>query len=220
MINFSIRNGKTRYGAEKQEYSVKYFKQKNEIDSIINDCTSNKYILGLALKKLWDSGDYSNCFLTKGLFNMFIGTSVNKNLSQKAFFAVCEYDFGLDKSAVSRLINVVDEFCDKDGNLKEEYKKYKYSVLCEMLPLNIEQRKKITSDYTVSMVREYKRYLLKSVNEESDLIVEKPKDEFSQFKDWKRIDFCKRIVALELENRELQAALEKYKKAKKNVKKS
>ena len=223
MVNFSSRNGASRAGAEKEEYAEKYVKQKFNVQRIIDNVSSDKFALGLALKELWLSGDYSYSFLTKGIFKIYIGTSANKNLSSKAFFAVCEFDFGLDKSAVSRLINVVDEFCDEQGHIKEEYKKFKYSVLCEMLPLNQAQREKISCDWTVSQVRDYKKHLIATAQVEASdvgVIIEKPVDEYAQFKDWKRIDFCKRIVSLEVENRELQAELEKYKKAKKNVKKS
>ena len=213
----------TRYGAEKEEYAEKYIKQQFEIQSMINKVSSDKFALGMALKELWKSGHFSYRFLTKGLFNIFVGTSANKNLSSKAFYAVCEFDFGLDRSSVSRLVNVVDEFCDERGQIKEEYKKYKYSVLCEMLPLSIKQREKISLEWTVSQVRDYKKYLASTLKAEAcdiGVVVEKPVDEYAQFKDWKRIDFCKRIMSLEVENRELQAELEKYRKAKKNVKKN
>ncbi|MBQ8146031.1 MAG: hypothetical protein IJ039_04550 [Clostridia bacterium] len=222
MVNFSSRNGASRAGAEKEEYAEKYVKQKFNVQRIIDNVSSDKFALGLALKELWLSGDYSYSFLTKGIFNIYIGTSANKNLSSKAFFAVCEFDFGLDKSAVSRLINVVDEFCDEQGHIKDEYKKFKYSVLCEMLPLNQAQREKISCDWTVSQVRDYKKHLIATMQEESSdlgVIIEKPVDKYAQFKDWKRADLCKRVVDLEIENRDIKAELEKLKKAKKTAKK-
>lgn len=222
LVNFNSRNASSRAGAEKKEFSKKYIEQKFEIERVIESSSKNKFALGLVLKKLWDSGDYSYVFLTKGIFNLYLGTSANKNLSSKAFFAVCEYEFGLDKSAVSRLINVTDEFCDDFGNVKEEWKKFKYSVLCELLPLDEKERSKISFDWTVSQVRDYKKHLSATrLSEASNVCVnvEKPADEYAQFKDWKRIDFCKRIVSLEEENAILKAENDKLKTAKKTTKK-
>lgn len=85
----------------------------------------------------------------------------------------CEANLGLDKSTVSRCINVYREFNAKDdcirmGNyeshglamdLSERWKDYSYTQLCEMLPLTEDQRKKIKPDMTVKQIREYKKSL-------------------------------------------------------------
>lgn len=85
----------------------------------------------------------------------------------------CEVNLGLDKSAVSRCMNVYREFSAKNdveriGNyeshgcamdLSERWKDYSYTQLCEMLPLTEHQRKMITSDMSVKQIREYKKSL-------------------------------------------------------------
>lgn len=83
----------------------------------------------------------------------------------------CEKNLGLDKSAVSRCINVYRNFnasssvVFKNGveirgsamELAEEWKDFSYTQLCEMLPLSEEQRKEIKPDMSVKQIREYKK---------------------------------------------------------------
>lgn len=85
----------------------------------------------------------------------------------------CDKNLGLDKSAVSRCINVFREFnasnyvkCENGVkskgaaiDLAEQWKDYSYTQLCEMLPLNPEQRKNINPDMTIKEIREYKKSL-------------------------------------------------------------
>lgn len=85
----------------------------------------------------------------------------------------CDRNLGLDKSAVSRCINVFREFNAADDvtyknglqkvgckmDLSEKWKDYSYTQLCEMLPLTPDQRKKIKPDMTVKQIREYKKAL-------------------------------------------------------------
>ncbi|MBD5495490.1 MAG: hypothetical protein HDR12_14295 [Lachnospiraceae bacterium] len=85
----------------------------------------------------------------------------------------CDKNLGLDKSAVSRCINVYREFnasnyvTYKNGvaqkgsaiELSEQWENYSYTQLCEMLPLNSKQRKDIKPDMTIKEVREYKKSL-------------------------------------------------------------
>ena len=85
----------------------------------------------------------------------------------------CEANLGLDKSAVSRCMNVYREFNAKNdveriGNyeshgcsmdLSERWKDYSYTQLCELLSLSEDERKKVTPDMTVKQIREYKKAL-------------------------------------------------------------
>lgn len=85
----------------------------------------------------------------------------------------CEKNFGLDKSAVSRCINVFRTFNASNyvmyGNgfksqgaacdLAEKWNDYSYTQLCEMLPLTDEQREVISPDMTVKEIRAYKKNL-------------------------------------------------------------
>ncbi|MDE6852012.1 MAG: hypothetical protein K2J67_05925 [Lachnospiraceae bacterium] len=85
----------------------------------------------------------------------------------------CQANLGLDKSAVSRCINVYREFnaggirtfgngietrgCSME--LAEEWQDYSYTQLCEMLPLTPEERRKVTPDMTIKQIREFKKSL-------------------------------------------------------------
>lgn len=80
------------------------------------------------------------------------------------FYEFCDVNLKLDKTAVSRAISVFYNFSDRQNNIHkmwiaEKYKDYNYSQLCEMLPLNDEQRKKVTPDMTVQQIRDYKKSL-------------------------------------------------------------
>lgn len=85
----------------------------------------------------------------------------------------CEKNLGLDKSAVSRCINVYKNFnaswdviysngiksrgCAMD--LGEKWQDFSYTQLCEMLPLSEEQRKDIKPEMSIKQIREYKKSL-------------------------------------------------------------
>ncbi|MBD5525570.1 MAG: hypothetical protein HDR04_14350 [Lachnospiraceae bacterium] len=85
----------------------------------------------------------------------------------------CNVNLGLDKSAVSRCINVYREFNagdDKEfiGNivnhgcamdLSDRWKNYSYTQLCEMLPLSPEDRKKVLPSMSCKEIREFKKKL-------------------------------------------------------------
>lgn len=107
----------------------------------------------------------------------------------------CEKNFGLDKSAVSRCINVYREFnasncVTYENGLKQrgaaielspEWNEYSYSQLCEILPLTPEQRKDISPDMSVKQIREYKKYLK---SKKSDNSVATSQQEKFDYKEW------------------------------------
>lgn len=85
----------------------------------------------------------------------------------------CEKNLGLDKSAVSRCINVYRNFnaswdvTYKNGvtsrgcamDIGEKWQDFSYTQLCEMLPLSEEQRKDIKPEMSIKQIREYKKSL-------------------------------------------------------------
>lgn len=85
----------------------------------------------------------------------------------------CEVNLGLDKSAVSRCINVFREFSagndrvfvgnyESHGcamNLSERWKNYSYTQLVEMLPLAPEDRERVLPDMSCKQIREFKKQL-------------------------------------------------------------
>lgn len=85
----------------------------------------------------------------------------------------CNVNLGLDKSAVSRCINVYREFNagdDKEfkGNivnygcameLSDRWKDYSYTQLCEMLPLSPDDRIRVLPTMSCKEIREFKKKL-------------------------------------------------------------
>lgn len=83
----------------------------------------------------------------------------------------CEANFGLDKSAVSRCINVYRTFNASNSisyengvkkigaaiDLSEKWKDYSYSQLCEMVSMDEEQRSQVKPDMTIKQIREIKK---------------------------------------------------------------
>lgn len=74
----------------------------------------------------------------------------------------CGVNLGLDKSAISRCINVFKKFsaCEKETHkmwIDDRYKDYSYSQLCEMVSMDEEQCKQVTPDMTIKQIREVKK---------------------------------------------------------------
>ena len=118
---------------------------------------------------------------------------------------MCE--FGLDKTQVSRYMNIVDEFGDGLRGFKKEWEPYSYSQLCELLPLSSEQRKPIQPDWTIKRIREYKKSLV-ATSQQGE--IETPKAEtspntskYARFDKWNKRELCDKIFELESERDDL-----------------
>lgn len=79
-------------------------------------------------------------------------------------YSFAEANLGMDKSAISRCISVAKKFSAKDVGshtpkifIDEKYKDYSYSQLCEMVSMNENDCKKVTSDMTIKQIRELKK---------------------------------------------------------------
>ena len=96
----------------------------------------------------------------------------HEELGYDNFYECIEKNFHMDKSAVSRVIAVWNEFCSKDDSnsgkmwVDDKYEKYSYSQLVEMLPLKEKERFKVNADMTVSQIRSYKRSLKEKAKEQ------------------------------------------------------
>lgn len=99
-------------------------------------------------------------------------------------------NFGMDKSALSRCLNVYRRFCQKEfdsmGVLKtmknyydDRYNDFSYSQLVEMLPLKDDVIQKITPDMSVRQIRELKKKKQGSKVATSQPKNEEPKNEES-----------------------------------------
>ena len=96
----------------------------------------------------------------------------HEELGYDNFYECIEKNFHMDKSAVSRVIAVWNEFCSKDDSnskkmwVDDKYEKYSYSQLVEMLPIKEKERFKVNADMTVSQIRSYKRSLKEKAKEQ------------------------------------------------------
>ena len=156
MIKFSAKNWlyRTVNGCRKE-----YERIVPDIRNKIGAIKSDKIALGYALVALYESNTY-RCRASDPDIVESLGQNAHRNCNARVFFGACELDFDLEKSQVSRLMNVVDEFGDGKGDLIDYWKPYSWSVLIEMLPLTYEQRKVIGTDWTVKKVKEYKKTLV------------------------------------------------------------
>lgn len=119
-------------------------------EKVLEDLAASKtnyFYLGVHLLDIWTVKSYGG--------HEF---DVN-NYSAANFFDYCNVNFKLDKSQVSRYMNIVSEFGDKFIGFKEEWKPFSYSQLSEMLSLTPEQRKEVKPDWTIKRIREYKKEL-------------------------------------------------------------
>ena len=136
------------------------------------------------------------------------------------FFAFCFDRLKLERSTVSRLMNVVDEFGDGFRYFKEEWKEFSWSQLVEMLPLLPQERKNIHPDWNIKKIRDYKKSL-RAKNITDDFLIEsekdKSKDKYIRFEYWTRPQLCERVLELE---EELASACEKIEAFKAKEKKA
>ena len=98
------------------------------------------------------------------------------------FYEFCSVNLKMDKTVVSRVLSVFYNFSACEDNVRkmwidESYKEYNFSQLSEMLPLNIEQRKKVTPDMTVQQIRDYKRSLKSEKQNNTDIAISQQSDE-------------------------------------------
>lgn len=113
-----------------------------------------------------DLNDIRRSYITLGFhLNEFEQCGFYQEFGYDTMAEMCEANFGLDKSAYSRCINVWREFCLKQNScptmfLEEKYKDYSYSQLVELLPMDEKHRKLVKPDMSVREIRELKRKCL------------------------------------------------------------
>lgn len=143
MIDFSIRNN---HGGTSFPKADEKWRREKVLEDLAASKT-NYFYLGAHLFDIWKTKTYA------------VHSFDINNYSGANFFNYCAEYFGLDKSQVSRYINIVVEFGDGLRGFKDEYKEYSYSLLTEMLSLTPEQRKKVKANWTIKQIREYKKEL-------------------------------------------------------------
>ncbi len=159
----------------------------------------SKFRLGAELRDLFNSRDFRTvCAIYYPIGNV-------RNCSGTVYFRYLKETFDLDRSAVSRLVNVADEFGDENGRCAAEWADFRWSALAEMLPLTPEQRKAVKPSWKREEIRAFKKSLTATTAEDEPTEeAEKPQEQYPQFKGWKRNDFCRHIVDLEAENNALK----------------
>ncbi|MDE7265073.1 MAG: hypothetical protein K2N52_02225 [Clostridia bacterium] len=173
---------------------------------------TNFFYLGVHLIDLYRSEAYALTFDRDSLSAVCkLPIGAGPSCSQ-CFFEYCYNEFGLDKTQVSRYMNIVDEFGDALRGYQERWKNYSYSQLCELLPLTSEQRKPVESSWTIRQIRDYKKNLVMSQSDDaSDTSEEPPETKYSRFDKWTRIELCDKIFDLEEEYAELLRLYEQLK---------
>lgn len=181
-----------------------------DIHKDLEDVKTNFFYLGAHLVDLYNSGSY--CVYAKEVtpeqmridYNLPVGAG---NLCSDYFFAYCKSQFSLEKSQVSRLMGIFDEFGNRARGFKVQWKDYKYSQLCELLPLTEEQRKAVKPDWSIKKIREYKKTLVATSQQEE---INLPKAEtpptvakYARFEKWNKRELCDKIFELESERDEL-----------------
>lgn len=148
MIDFNVRNlmGGTFYCFDEEKL------RRETVLADLSAGKTNYFYLGAHLSDIWNRKTYAVHDYEKVW-----------NYSGKNFFDYCLTFFGLEKSQVSRYMNIVDEFGDGLRGFKTEYADFSYSQLSEMLSLTPEERKAITPDWTIRRIREYKKELAEKV---------------------------------------------------------
>lgn len=169
MINFEYDGIPYRYFDKPQlaaaRDSLRF--RTDEIRTAAQRVGVSKIKLWFKLIALFESKDYSadpGWILPKlGLNGKYQGCR-----DSFVFFSYCEKHFGLDKSQVSRYMNVADEFGDRTDGVKPGWKYYSYSQLVELLPLSSEQRKAVKPEWTVKEIRDYKKLVATSQQDRTE----------------------------------------------------
>lgn len=215
MIDFKQKRSMGRYGCEGLEEWNALNGYAAKIREDLEASKTNFFWLGVHLIDLYSSNTYSAIvgirfnheqIRNEYGFNLPIGAG---NCCADFFFAYCFDEFGLDKTQVSRLMNIVDEFGDGLRCFKKKWEKFGYSQLCELLPLSDEERKPVKPDWTIKKIREYKKSLSDKPQEETDEQTpeadEPPKDKYARFEKWTKRELCDKIFDLEAQYDELLA---------------
>ncbi len=144
MENLNIVYGMVNFGVERES-------AKGSFEYIMNDIK-----------------DIRHRYITLGFhLNEFRTFEYYKDFGYITFEEFCEKNIPLDKSAISRCINVWDVFCARDKNrlgpfgrkifLDDKWKDYSYSQLCEMISMSDDQRNLVKPNMTIKEIRELKK---------------------------------------------------------------
>lgn len=206
MINFNEKKF-VGVGAKNTGLKEKLKVCTETIQKDLDEHKTNCFYLGIHLRDLYNSNSYAvikwDPEELRKEWNVPLGAG---NCCSGYFFAYCFETFGLDKSQVSRYMNIADEFDDDSATWRE----YSYSQLCEMLPLSAEERKPIKPNWTIKQIRDYKKTLaVKPQSEGKDETPEEqPPTKYARFEKWTKNELCDKIFELEAERETLLSEIE------------
>lgn len=223
MIDF---NGKkfSHVRGKETEYSEYLTAQAESIQKYLQEWKMNFFYLGVHLIELFNSNAYS-LYASKCNFEQLRSEGWNipsgaGNCCSTVFFAYCFEKFGLDKSQVSRYMNIVDEFGDEFRGFAKPWDKFSYSQLVELLPLSAEQRKLVKSSWTIKQIRDYKKSLVSMPQPNADELTEAeepPQSKYARFEKWTKNELCDKIFELEAERESLLQEIETLQNAAKSA---
>ncbi len=126
----------------------------DEIRNDFNDIRSQYIALGYKLDQFKSNGYY-------------------KTFGFESFEGFVEANFHIEKSALSRCLNVFYEFSARKGSahqpvIDEAFEEYNYSQLTELVSMAPADRKLVSADMSVSKIRDLKKFLKKNVNQDFD----------------------------------------------------
>lgn len=211
MIAFAKNN--KYYKRITKDVIAEFSKRSETIKKALPAGCPDKLYIGMLLIELWQSQSF--CSQAKEVVNEFTN-ALKTNCHAKVFFAVCEKEFALDKSQVSRYMNIVDEFCtisrnsdldDRRPVLLFQWKKYSFSQLSEMLSLTDEQRTEVQPEWSVRRIRAYKKELRKNATSQRD---NKENEEPEQYAALSRGQLIDILIDRDEERERLVIALEKH----------
>lgn len=183
------------------------------IQKDLQEWKTNFFYLGVHLIDLYTSNAYATNPYSIGTLQVEgwkvpVGAG---NCCSTFFFAYCFEKFGLDKSQVSRYMNIVSEFGDELRGFKKMWDKFSYSQLVELLPLSAEQRKPVKASWTIKQIRDYKKSLVVTPQpnaDESTEAEEPPQSKYARFEKWTKNELCDKIFELEAERESLLQEIE------------
>lgn len=130
----------------------------DEIRNDFNDIRSQYIALGYKLDQFKSNGYY-------------------KTFGFESFEGFVEANFHIEKSALSRCLNVFYEFSARKGSahqpvIDEAFEEYNYSQLTELVSMAPADRKLVSADMSVSKIRDLKKSLKKNVNQVLDGVLD------------------------------------------------
>jgi len=118
----------------------------------------NNYHSYLNLIKEKVDGVMTNYILIGHYLNQLLIDDLYKKGNYDSIYDLARSEFSLSDTTIKNSMGVASKYCDADGNLKDEYKNFRFSALVELLP--IENEKVLVEyepDMTVKEIREKKK---------------------------------------------------------------